>query len=58
MVDLNLKLLENGGTNLRDNVTFEFIFLLVLFFIQQYLSECVGRHQAALLINVVQEKFD
>ena len=58
MVDLNLKLLEMVGRICEINVTFEFIFLLVLFFIQQYLSECVGRHQAALLINVVQEKFD
>ena len=36
-------------------VTLDFIFRLVRCFIQQYLSECIGRHQTAILDNVLQE---
>ena len=43
-------------------VTLGFIFRLVLcscedrYFIQHYLSECTGRHQTFLFVNVIQEK--
>ena len=49
MLDLNVKLLGNDGTRLPDNAILDFIFR------QLYLSECVGRHQTVLIVNVVQE---
>ena len=60
MVDLSLKVLKNGVTHLRDNGDIRFYLSTRALqpgrcFIQQYLSECVGRHQAVLLVNVVQE---
>ena len=53
MVDKNLKLLENGATHLRDNGDVRFYLSAVR---MHHLSECVGRHQTVLLVNVVQEK--
>ena len=36
-------------------MTLDFIFRLVHSIGEEYLSECVGRHQAVLLVDVVQE---
>ena len=57
MVDENLQLLTVRRI-CEIMMTLDLIFWLVHCSsedVQHYLSECVGRHQAVLLINVVQE---